>query len=306
MSEQFEGANVSLHPSVAKLLEEVRDLPMSMSETLPAVIEACDNADTSVNDLTGLISADQSLVAMLLKLANSAYYGYARRIETLPEAIVLLGFSTIKSLAITATTMNLLFQSDDELSEVRHEIWSHSLGVGVASRALARKRGNIHPEKAFVAGLLHDLGMIILSVYRKDDFLRVLGYAQDRGITYEAAELELLGFTHAELGAQVAEAWSFPATHCEAIRFHHEPSSATLQPALAQVAHLADWMVVDLGVGRLVAAQQPEPDANALAEFRIPREDLPRVVESLRRLFAESNAFMPEGGSSGDQMREAI
>jgi putative nucleotidyltransferase with HDIG domain len=305
MTVHIEGAASNMHPTVAKLVEEVRDLPMSMSETLPAVIEACDNADTSVNDLTGLISADQSLVAMLLKLANSAYYGYARRIETLPEAIVLLGFSTIKSLAITATTMNLLFQSDDELSDVRHEIWSHSLGVGVAARALARKRGNIHPEKAFVAGLLHDLGMIVLSVYRKDDFLRVLGDARDRGITYEQSEQELLGFSHAELGAQVAEAWSFPATHCEAIRCHHEPSTATLQPGLAQVAHLADWMVVDLGVGQLVDCDQPEPDETALAEFRIPRKDLPRVVESLRRLFAESDAFMPEGSQSGP-IQEAI
>ena len=295
-------ARSSMHPTIATLVDEVRDLPMSMSETLPAVIEACDNADTSVNDLTALISSDQSLVAMLLKLANSAYYGYARRIETLPEAIVLLGFSTIKSLAITATTMNLLFQSDDELSEVRHEIWSHSLGVGVAARALARKRGNIHPEKAFVAGLLHDLGMIILSVYRKEQFLQALAWAQDKGVTYEEAEFAVLGFSHADLGAYVAEAWSFPATHCEAIRCHHDPSQANLQPGLAQVAHLADWMVVDLGVGRIVDAEQPEPDETALAEFRIPRKDLPRVVESLRRLFAESDAFMPEGG----QMKEAI
>lgn len=294
-----------MHPTIAKLVDEVRDLPMSMSETLPAVIEACDNADTSVNDLTGLISADQSLVAMLLKLANSAYYGYARRIETLPEAIVLLGFSTIKSLAITATTMNLLFQSEDELSEVRHEIWSHSLGVGVAARALARKRGNIHPEKAFVAGLLHDLGMIILSVYRKDEFLRVLAHAQDRSVTYEEAERDLLGFSHAELGARVAEAWSFPNTHCEAIRCHHQPSAATLQIGLSQVTHLADWMVYDLGVGRIVAAEQPEPDEVALEEFRIPRKDLPRVVESLKRLFAESDAFMPEGATNSS-MKQAI
>lgn len=291
-----------MHPTISQLVDEVRDLPMSMSETLPAVIEACDNADTSVNDLTALISSDQSLVAMLLKLANSAYYGYARRIETLPEAIVLLGFSTIKSLAITATTMNLLFQSDDELSEIRHEIWSHSLGVGVAARALARKRGNIHPEKAFVAGLLHDLGMIILSVYRKEDFTRVLAHAQDKGVTYEVAEAAELEYTHAELGAHVAEAWAFPATHCEAIRCHHEPQRATLQPALAQVAHLADWMVIDLGVGRMNDAEQAEPNAEALAEFRIPRKDLPRVVDSLRRLFAESDAFMPEGG----KMKEAI
>lgn len=291
-----------MHPTISQLVEEVRDLPMSMSETLPAVIDACDNADTSVNDLTSLISADQSLVAMLLKLANSAYYGYARRIETLPEAIVLLGFSTIKSLAITATTMNLLFQSDDELSDVRHEIWSHSLGVGVAARALARKRGNIHPEKAFVTGLLHDLGMIILSVYRKQEFLRVLAAATDRGITYEQAEQEVLGFSHAELGAQVADAWSFPATHCEGIRWHHQPERATLQPALSYVAHLADWMVIDLGVGRLVDAPQPEPSDAALTEFRIPRADLPRVVDSLRRLFAETDAFSPEHGS----MREAM
>ena len=290
-----------MHPTITKLVDEVRDLPMSMSETLPAVIEACDNADTSVNDLTGLISSDQSLVAMLLKLANSAYYGYARRIETLPEAIVLLGFSTIKSLAITATTMNLLFQSEDELSEIRHEIWSHSLGVGVAARALARKRGNIHPEKAFVAGLLHDLGMIILSVYRKDEFTAALARANDQGMTYEQAEEEIFGFSHADLGAQVAEAWAFPATHCEAIRCHHNPGNATLQPSLAQVAHLADWMVIDLGVGKLVSTPQPEPDAHSLSEFRIPRTELPRVVDSLRRLFAESEAFMPE-----NQMKEAM
>ena len=291
-----------MHPTISKLVEEVRDLPMSMSETLPAVIEACDNADTSVNDLTGMISSDQSLVAMLLKLANSAYYGYARRIETLPEAIVLLGFSTIKSLAITATTMNLLFQSEDELSPIRHEIWSHSLGVGVAARALARKRGNIHPEKAFVAGLLHDLGMIILSVYCKDDFMKVLAHAADRSISYEQAELEVLEFTHAELGAEVAEAWSFPVTHCEAIRWHHEPERATLQPTLTQVAHLADWMVVELGVGKLVEIEQVDVDESALAEFRIPRNDLPKVVDSLRRLFAESDAFSVDGG----QLREAV
>lgn len=291
-----------MHPTISQLVEEVRDLPMSMSETLPAVIEACDNADTSVNDLTSLISSDQSLVAMLLKLANSAYYGYARRIETLPEAIVLLGFSTIKSLAITATTMNLLFQSDDELTSVRHEIWSHSLGVGVAARALARKRGNIHPEKAFVAGLLHDLGMIILSVYRKEDFQRVLAHAAEYGVSYEQAELEVLEFTHADLGAEVAEAWSFPATHCEAIRWHHEPQRATLQPALTQVTHLADWMVIDLGVGKLSDVDQPEVDDVALGEFRIPREELPRVVDSLRKLFAESDAFSSDGG----YMREAV
>lgn len=293
-----------MHPTVTELVEHVRDLPMSMSETLPAVIVACDDADTSVNALTSLISSDQSLVAMLLKLANSAYYGYARRIETLPEAIVLLGFSTIKSLAITATTMNLLFQSQDELSEVRHEIWSHSLGVGVAARALARKRGNIHPEKAFVAGLLHDLGMIILSVYRKEDFVRVLAHAQDTHVTYEQAELELLGFSHADLGAEVAEAWSLPATHCEAIRTHHHPADATLQRGLAQVAHLADWMVVDLGIGLLVDAEQPEPDEQALAEFRIPRSELPRVVESLRRLFADSEGF--DVDATADAVREAI
>jgi putative nucleotidyltransferase with HDIG domain len=291
-----------MHPGIKKLVEEVRDLPMSMSETLPAVIEACDNADTSVNDLTGLISSDQSLVAMLLKLANSAYYGYARRIETLPEAIVLLGFSTIKSLAITATTMNLLFQSEDELSKIRHEIWSHSLGVGVAARALARKRGNIHPEKAFVAGLMHDLGMIILSVYRKDDFKLAIATANERGITYEAAEAEIFEFSHAELGAEVAEAWSFPPTHCEAILHHHTPDEAKLQPALTRVAHLADWLVVDLGVGKLTDAPQPEPNPGALQEFRIPRDKLPSVVESVKRLFAENESFIPEGAK---EMKEA-
>ncbi len=274
-----------------ELVEEVRDLPMSMSETLPAVIDACDDADTSVNQLSALIGADQSLVAMLLKLANSAYYGYARRIETLPEAIVLLGYSTIKSLAITSTTMNLLFQREDDLTEVRHRIWSHSLGTGVAARALARKRGNIHPEKAFLAGLLHDLGLIIMSVYRTDEFRTALERASGQGVRFEDVEEAAFGFDHATLGALVAEAWSFPATHCEAIRLHHDPDAAELQPTLVHCTHLADWLVQEVGIGRLTDAEELPVADCALDEFGIPREQLGRVVESVRSLFADNEAF---------------
>lgn len=86
-------------------------------------------------------------------------------------------------------------------------------------------------------------------------------------MSYEHAEEEILGFSHAELGAQVAESWSFPATHCEAIRFHHNPESATLQPGLAHVAHLADWMVVDLGVGKLVDIEQEEAFESSRMSF---------------------------------------
>ena len=232
--------------ALEQLVEEVRDLPLTVSDVLAQVITECDNADASVSSLSRIMSSDQALAAMILKLANSAYYGYARRIESLPDAVVLLGFASVKNLAITASITRLLASDRDDLSGVRATIFDHCLTTAICARMLGRTR-RVSGEKAFVAGLLHDLGMIVLVCYAKDQFRALYARSVDNDVPIVDVELDVLGWTHSELGARVASEWQFPATLCDALRWHHDPTQAKADPLLAQTVHLANWLAHRLG-----------------------------------------------------------
>src|SRR6476661_7592988 len=162
-----------------QLVDEVRDLPLTVSDVLAQVITECDNADASVSSLARIMAGDQALAAMVLKLANSAYYGYARKIESLPDAVVLLGFASVKNLAITASITRLLASDRDEYAGIRSDLFDHSLATAVGARILGRTK-RISGEKAFVAGLLHDLGLIVLVCYRKAHFVELVHVADER------------------------------------------------------------------------------------------------------------------------------
>src|SRR3954462_3346367 len=186
--------------ALQRLVDEVRDLPLTVSDVLAQVITECDNADASVSSLARIMAADQALAAMVLKLANSAYYGYARRIESLPDAVVLLGFASVKNLAITASITRLLAHDKEALPEPRQGIFEHSLATAVGARILGRTR-RVSGEKAFVAGLLHDLGLIVLVCYRKQLFGELMKAAERGNVPFEDVELDVCGFEHAELGS---------------------------------------------------------------------------------------------------------
>src|SRR6476620_11186560 len=122
--------------TLMELVDEVRDLPLTVSAVLAQVISECGNADASVASLARIMSGDQALAAMVLKLANSAYYGYARKIESLPDAVVLLGFAAVKNLTITASITRLLSSDNDEFGSYRRSIFDHSLCTAIGARVL--------------------------------------------------------------------------------------------------------------------------------------------------------------------------
>ena len=129
-----------------ELVDEVRDLPLTVSAVLAQVISECDNADASVSSLARIMAGDQALAAMVLKLANSAYYGYARKIESLPDAVVLLGFASVKNLAITASITRLLASDRDEYASIRSGLFDHSLATAVGARILGRTQARLGRE----------------------------------------------------------------------------------------------------------------------------------------------------------------
>jgi putative nucleotidyltransferase with HDIG domain len=275
-------------PEVAAAVAELPPMPSSIQE----VISACDDQDMTVGQLSQVVLRDQNLTANILKLANSSFYGHARRVTTVTEAVVMLGFSAIKSLAISSHTARLLSGSLPGYGLQQGELWRHSISVAFTARRLAVEVQLAPVEEAFVAGLLLDIGKTILSSYMENAFDEVTRISQERRVPFHEVEAELLGFDHAELGAQIASSWSFPPELEEAIRFHHSPSGATLKPALSHCVHLADAACMMLGVGLGADGLMYGMDPASLAVLDITPDRLMRLMDDVGPLVA-NDPFAP-------------
>ena len=273
---------------VAAAVSELPAMPSSITE----VISACDDQDMTVGQLSQVVLRDQSLTANILKLANSSFYGHARRVTTVTEAVVLLGFSAIKSLAISSHTSRLLSGGLPGYGLKQGELWRHSISVAFTARKLAVEAQLAPVEEAFVAGLLHDIGKSILSSYMENAFDEVTRIAQERRIPFHEVEVELLGFDHAELGAQIAAAWNFPPDLEEAIRFHHDPHGATLKPGLSHCVHLADAACMMIGVGLGPEGVLFGMDPDSLVALNLAPERFTRLIDEIAPLVASD----PFGG----------
>ncbi len=274
---------------IAASLAELPPLPTSISE----VIAACDDQDMTVGQLSQIILRDQNLTANILKLSNSAFYGHARKVTTITEAVVLLGFSAVKSLAISSHTARLLNRPLAGYGLATGDLWKHSLASAFCARRLAVEAHMSPVEQAFVAGLLHDIGKLVLATHMEDVFQEMGADARARRVPFHLVEAETLGFDHAELGARVAAQWSFPAELEESIRFHHDPDQATLKPKLAHVVHLADVMCMTFGVGLGIDGLAYEANPSTLDALGFDQTDVMRLADELGPMF-ESDAFAVE------------
>jgi len=234
--------------------QEIRRITRSIINlpTLPTVVakmlEMLDNPRTSAAQLGRLISGDQVLTAKVLKLANSAFYAFPQPISTVNLAVVVLGFDVIKNLVIGISVIESFSKEADGYFDVMR-FWEHSIGCGVAGRMLARMHGYRVSGEAFTAGLLHDIGKLVMREHLRTEFLEVLERVNQEGKSFLEVEEELLGVTHAEIGSWLAERWNFPAVLQEAILCHHKPGEAKREPMLAAIAHFADVICKHAEVG---------------------------------------------------------
>lgn len=226
---------------IKKIAESVISLP-----TLPIVIskmiELVDSPRTSAAALARLISADQSLTAKVLKLANSAYYGFPREISTVNMAIVVLGFNAVREMGLSISVFDVFKRTASSSYFDVSRFWEHSVGCGVASRMLARSFRQALAGEAFVAGLLHDVGKVILKQYFDDDFASIIRAQQEAGVSLDDAEAAVIGITHARVGAWLAEKWNLPEIICESIARHHDPWEAGVEQQLIACISVGDLL----------------------------------------------------------------
>ncbi len=265
-----------------EMVARVRSLPLSSDGAIEAVIEACDDPRSGMQDIATRIGREPGLAAVVLRQANSAHYAFGRRIETIPDAAVVLGLGTIRSLAITSAVLRLLAVDRDGLSQFRRQLLEHCVCVGLAARILARRQDTAHPEKAFLAGTVHELGMVILTREARGEYLHVLAQARTRGVGFAEVEHEVFGFDHAQLGARLAEGWRFPPPICDAILTQHDPSKARIERGLAETLHVADWLVAEMRFG-FVPFDHPEwPEKRAADTFGLSEHNLAELQDEVR------------------------
>jgi HD-like signal output (HDOD) protein len=276
-----------------QLVDRIDDLP-----TIPAVatriLTLLERPDVEIEEVADLMLADQVMAARVLKLINSPVYKPSHEITTLKRALIHLGLRHIREVVLT-TSLIKIFSEDTGALKI-NAFWEHSFGVGMVSKIIAEKVGYPDLDKAYISGIVHDLGEVFLSSYLPDQFRQLQLSIQGTATSMREAEVELLGTTHNEIGLCMAQKWNFPDAYCEVIACHHAPAEAKNDRVLCAIVNLADlfWSVRGTNYCGWVSFNLcDEPAWNILSymsnklgdldeeRFRYELEDAARSVEDL-------------------------
>lgn len=222
-----------------KVINKIEDLP-----TLPIVIQRIlqliNDPKATTKQIGSIITSDQSLTAKTLKLVNSAFYGFSKKITTVDQAIVIIGFNAVKNLAISASVFDIFKNMNQRSSFDRYGFWTHSVAVAFIAKQISEDTRIGNPGEIFVSALLHDIGKIILDIYFSDDMNKILYNANNKNISFIQSEEEILGFTHSEVGFLLCRKWNLPDNLYIPIRYHHHPNKATKYEQIVAVVHAAN------------------------------------------------------------------
>lgn len=215
--------------------------------TLPVVALKVNNMlkdyDVSIKLLSETIEKDQAMVSKILKLVNSAFYGFQSKINTISHAITVLGFNTVRNAIVSIAVINA-FSGKDVFEEFDiTDFWKHSVATAVTGRHLAERNRFSPPDQAFVAGILHDVGKVVLAQYFKELFGKVWTAMRQQGLSFCEAEKMLLPSGHAQVGGRLAKRWQLPASLIEPIIYHHTVKKSAINLNLLMVVHVSDCIV---------------------------------------------------------------
>lgn len=272
---------------IVKWVGDLPPFPHVASQALSLV----ESPDTTANKLSALLGKDTALAARVLKIANSAMYARQREITTINQAIMLIGFQTLKGIIIAAT----LKQFSRNPSAVEQSVWENSTSTAIASKLLCKLLRNNFADELFILSLLHDLGKLVLIRQTPEDYKQVVELLP-AGKTFAEAEEQVLGFSHAVIGAMVLKKWSFPKETWEPILYHHNLEAIPAQSSFIEqvkILNAADLIAHAAGIGH------PEgyPDCtdaarNAVIGLNLPAESFDSLILEVKEKFeAEGSSF---------------
>lgn len=272
-----------------KILGRIPQLP-PMPQTVFKAREILKDAQSSLQELGKILETDQGIATKVLKMANSPFYGVMGRVSSLQHASAVLGYKTLAEIVSLAGASTVLGNMLEGYQLSAGDLWMHSLGVAFGSKLIAARKRQELLNDAFTAGLIHDVGKLVLDPYikeRKDAFDEFTAGEEN---TFLKAEKQILGFDHAEIASDLCKAWNVPGPLIRAVRYHHSPQSANGDD-LAHIVHLADGIAMMSGIGVGVDGLQYELDDRSMQILGIREEEISEVmsetVESVQRIESE-------------------
>lgn len=259
-------------------------IPMVATRIMRLVLEE----HTTADELARIIASDPAVAARVLKISNSSFYGCQSQIQTLPHAIMMLGFVTLKSVVVTASAKQVY----NPFGLIEKLLWEHSFGAGIAARIIAAETGIVNPDEAFLGGLFHDLGKQIMNFTDKNRFQELIQRCYNEEISFATAESQLFAYSHDEAGALVVRKWNFPENLVKAVMYHHKPEfDADEDPyvlCLANVVSLANLFCHRLGIGTIHSKKELDlANSSSVIMLGLSGEQLEGMLDQFGLVFEE-------------------
>ncbi len=269
-----------------QILEAINSVP-----TLPSVyqniIRVMTDKRSTVDDIAEVISKDQAAALKVLKVANSPIFGITRTITTVHDAIMYLGFVEVRNIVVALSVINLV-EKNKKFKKFRpRDFWKHSLAVGVASRMIAQYTDRSALDKVFLAGILHDVGKLVLLVYFEDDYMKVLDYIQKNRVFLVEAEKNVLGFTHCEVGQRLLTKWHLADYLVNAVAYHEEGMINGKFDSVVGIVHIANIFARATSLGNPGDNLIPEPNHEIWAKINLPEKFFEEKKDELKIYFNE-------------------
>jgi putative nucleotidyltransferase with HDIG domain len=263
------------------------DLP-TMPNVAALVVDKLSEVGSSPREIQQLISKDQALAARVLRVANSPFYGYSKTINRLTDAIAIMGYNSIRSLVLTSV-FNDFFKSFGLTEKL---LWEHSLTCASISQRIAKSSKFPKIEEAFLVGLMHDIGKVILNLRLPQKMSQIVQEVYNaQQSTFSELEQESFGFTHSEVGQAIAGKWNFAKEIEEAIGNHHHPEMAKVQPSLSYIVHLANAFCHKLEIGPV---KDPSLNLMALESTRVlklSQSAIDQLLDDTSQMLASQQEF---------------
>lgn len=251
------------------------------------LMEVINHPRGGAGDVANVIRQDTALTARLLKLVNSAFFAFPKKIETVSQAVSVVGTSQVRDLSLATSITGLFKDIPKDLIDV-DGFWRHSLGCGVAARVIAGLRSETNVERFFVAGILHDVGRLVLLLRAPEVAREILEYAVEKDVLLYDAEKEVTGFDHSRVGSVLMKHWGMPDVLQDALGYHHMPVKAARYPVEASTLHVADILAHALQIGGSGERYVPPVSAGGWTKLGLDASGVGFAIEEIDRQYSAS------------------
>lgn len=265
--------------SLDRLLSDVASVP-SLPLLYSRLDETINHPRSSIADIAKVLSEDQGLAARILKLANSPLFGYFSKIDTITQAVTIIGIQQVRDLALAISVMGLFAGLPEDLITMEH-FWRHSICSALAARVLATSQRESNLERFFVAGVLHDIGRLVLFIRMPDLCREMIETAQQQQQSLHEIERQRLGYDHADVGGALLRLWKLPIRVAEPVEYHHRCNQAGQFPRESAILHCADLLAHALENGGIALSLVPPLIPGSWERMGISPFQLPQIIAQI-------------------------